>query len=194
MARYSQTGGGQAPQSTYSYSGGVPRNPNKFHINARLIAKILVWGTIGFVGLLNVQPWIELARHISKELTNIPFLDSLVRVPFLGGWIEWGFANIIPFMAIVMWGMCQLKEILPSLVENPTDEAYRNRWIAYGFEAIICFLRFPPYEGGVQAIVEDAPNWDSSLILWWTLVLFLVTMFSFEMVFNLRKNIQANFR
>ncbi len=191
MARYSQTA---ANQTTYSYSGGNPKAANNFQVNPQLIAKILIWLTIGFVGLLNVQPWIELAKQIAKELTNIPFLDDLVRIPFLGGWIELVFINIVALLGIVLWAIVQFIEILPKLVEKPTEEAYRNRWIAYGFEAIICFLRFPPYQGGVQALLEDFPNWDSSLILWWTLVLFLVTMFSFEMVFDLRKNIKANFR
>jgi len=167
---------------------------NQSHKNTSTIARFLIWAGIGFVGLLNVQPWIELARQISKQLTNIPFLDSLVQIPFLGGWIEWGFLNIIPILGIVLWGITQFMEVLPMMVTNPTPEIIRYRWIAYGFEAIICFLRFPPYEGGVEAIVEDFPNWDASLIDWWLLVLFLVTMFSFEAIFHLNRNVRTSFR
>lgn len=167
---------------------------NQFHRNPSAIAKFLIWSAIGFVGLLNVQPWIELARQISKQLTNIPFLDSLVQIPFLGGWIEWGFLNIIPILGIVLWGITQLMEVLPMIVSNPTPEIIRYRWIAYGFEAIIVFLRFPPYEGGIEAIIEDFPNYDASLIDWWLLVLFLVTMFSFEAIFQLSRNVRSSFR
>ncbi len=86
----------------------------------------------------------------------------------------------------------QYMEVLPMMVKNPSESIVRYRWLAYGFEAIICFLRFPPYEGGVNAVIEDAPNWDASLIDWWLLVLFVVTMFSFEAVFALIRNVRAN--
>lgn len=147
---------------------------------------------IGFVGLLNVQPWIELARQIAKELTNIPFIDSLVQIPFLGGWIAWFFLNIVSVLGIVLWGITQLMEILPSIVKNPTPNIIAYRWIAYLFESFICLLRFPFYQGGMNAIIEDFPNWDSSLIDWWMLGLFVVTMFSFEAIFHLVKNVRAN--
>jgi len=160
--------------------------------NLMTIARFLTWAGIGFVGLLNVQPWIELAKQISKQLTNIPFLDSLVKIPFLGGWVEWIFLNIVAILGIVLWGITQYMEVLPMMVKNPSESIVRYRWLAYGFEAIICFLRFPPYEGGVNAVIEDAPNWDASLIDWWLLVLFVVTMFSFEAVFALIRNVRAN--
>jgi hypothetical protein len=95
MARYSTSN----PQQ----ETGTGTNPNhqsrstQFAVSRKgvlTLVRFLAWSGIGFVGLLNVQPWIELAKQISKQLTNIPFLDSLVKIPFLGGWIEWGFLNL----------------------------------------------------------------------------------------------------
>ena len=198
MARYSKSNpqyeanGMGAGTSAHNQPSSTPFNVSRKRVMT--IAKTLTWSGIGFVGLLNVQPWIELAKQISKQLTNIPFLDSLIRIPFLGGWIEWGFLNLVAILGIVLSGITQLMEILPSLVDNASSNIITYRWIAYSFEAVICFLRFPPYEGGVNAVVEDFPSWDASLIDWWLLVLFLVTMFSFEAIFHLIRNIKTSLR
>jgi hypothetical protein len=162
--------------------------------NLKAVAGFLIVAGIGFIGLLNVQPHIELAKQIAKELTNIPFLDSLIQVPLLGGWIEFIFLNIVALLGIVLWGLTQLAEILPMLVSNPSRRLQTYRWIAYGYEAIICFLRFPPYEGGTSAVIDDWGRWDTSLINWWILVLFLVTMFSFELIFVMGKEMKENLR
>ncbi len=90
--------------------------------NLMTVGRFLAWSGIGFVGLLNVQPWIELAKQISKQLTNIPFLDSLIKIPFLGGWIEWVFLNIVAILGIVLWGITQYIEVLPMIVNNPSQE------------------------------------------------------------------------
>jgi hypothetical protein len=160
----------------------------------KAVAGFLIATGIGFIGLLNVQPHIELAKQIAKELTNIPFLDSLVQLPFLGGWIQFIFLNLVAILGIVLWGLTQLAEILPMLVDNPSKRLQTYRWIAYGYEAIICFLRFPPYEGGASAVFEEFGRWDLNLIDWWILVLFLVTMFSFELIFVIGREIRSNLR
>jgi hypothetical protein len=162
--------------------------------NLRTLAEFLIVAGIGFIGLLNVQPHIELAKQIAKELTNIPFLDSLVQIPFLGGWIQFIFLNLVAILGIVLWGLTQLAEILPIVIENPNERLQTYRWIAYGYETIICFLRFPPYEGGVSAVFEDFWRWDINLIDWWILVLFLVTMFSFELIYVVSEEMRANLR
>jgi len=160
----------------------------------KTIAEFLIVAGIGFIGLLNVQPHIELAKQIAKELTNIPFLDSLVQIPFLGGWIQFIFLNLVAILGIVLWGLTQLAEILPIIIDNPSQRLQTYRWIAYGYETIICFLRFPPYEGGVSAVFEDFWRWDINLIDWWILVLFLVTMFSFELIYVVSEEMRANLR
>lgn len=177
---------------------------------------------IGFLMLMNVQPWLQLAEQLTLQITIIPFLDSLVKIPLLGGWIEWFAVNIARFLGLTLWGIVQFIEVIPMLVNDPQIlegwiEAWQNRsyevkgdgsgvdrlkkqynkipsdWMeslskyrgyAYAIETIVCFLRFPPYEGGMAAILEDAPNWDASLIDWWNLVFFVITMFGFEICFR----------
>lgn len=151
------------------------------------IAKFLLTAGIGFLMLINVQPWLDFSRAIAKQITTIPFLDSLVMIPLLGGWIEWIFANLIPILGVVLWGIVQIIEVLPMLVDQPQDLKERlnqYRWVAYAIETFVCFFRYPPYVGGMEAVLDDAPHWDTSLIDWWNLVFFLVTMFSFEVCFG----------
>lgn len=178
--------------------GKTPQQINEFARksgkNIRTISEFLIVAGIGFIGLLNIQPHVELAKQIAKELTNIPFLDSLVQIPYLGGWIQFIVLNLIPILGIVLWGLTQLAEILPIVVENPSQRLQTYRWIPYGYETIICFLRFPPYEGGVSAVFEDFWRWDINLIDWWILVLFLVTMFSFELIYVVSEEIRENLR
>lgn len=167
-------------------------NPQKSNRRLKSLAGFLLVSGVGFIGLLNVQPHIELARKIAKELTNIPFLDSLVQLPFLGGWFQFAFLNLVAILGIVLWGLTQTAQILPMLIASPSQRLQTYRWVAYGYEAVICFLRFPPYEGGVTAFVEDFGTWDASLIDWWVLVLFVVTMFSFELIFVVGREIKSN--
>ena len=166
--------------ATTNESGSVP---------AIRIARFLFTAGIGFLMIINVQPWLELSKAIAKQITTIPFLDSLVAIPLLGGWVEWLFANIIPILGCVLWAIVQLIEVMPMLTEASVPETLRERlegyrWVAYAIETIVCFLRYPPYIGGMAAVLEDAPNWDASLIDWWNLVFFLITMFGFELCFR----------
>ncbi|MBD2016174.1 hypothetical protein H6F96_19645 [Microcoleus sp. FACHB-53] len=159
------------------------------NVTALRIARFLFTAGIGFLMLINVQPWLELSKAIAKQITTIPFLDSLIAIPLLGGWVEWLFANIVPIFGCVLWAIVQLIEVMPILTETSVPETLRERlesyrWVAYTIETIVCFLRYPPYVGGINAILEDAPNWDASLIDWWNLVFFLVTMFGFELCFR----------
>ncbi len=162
--------------------------------NIKAVGGFLIVAGVGFIGLLNVQPHIELAKQIAKQLTNIPFLDSLVQIPFFGGWIEFIFLNLVSILGCVLWSLTQYAEILPIVLENPSKRLQTYRWVAYAYEAIICFLRFPPYQGGASAVLEDFGQWDTSLIDWWILVLFLVTMFSFELIFVVTKEIKSSLR
>lgn len=152
-------------------------------------AKFLFTAGIGYIMLINVQPWLELSKAIASQISTIPFLDSLVAIPLLGGWIEWFFANIIPILGMVLWGLVQLIEVLPMMADdslplNLKERLEGYRWMAYSIEAFVCFLRYPPYEGGMDTLMMDAPNWDAALIDWWNLAFFVITMFGFELCFR----------
>ena len=173
-------------------NGNSTTSPSSKHDTSLLvirIARFLFTAGIGFLMIINVQPWLELSKAIAKQITTIPFLDSLVAIPLLGGWLEWIFANIIPILGCILWAIVQLIEVMPMLTESSVPALLKERlgtyrWIAYGIETIVCFLHYPPYNGGMAALIEDAPNWDASLIDWWNLVFFLVTMFGFELCFR----------
>jgi hypothetical protein len=172
-----------------THTTSAPSSNQKASLSAIRIARFLFTVGIGFLMIINVQPWLELSKAIAKQITTVPFLDSLVAIPLLGGWVEWIFANIIPILGCILWAIVQLIEVMPMLTETSIpphlkERLEKYRWIAYAIETVVCFLRYPPYEGGMTAILEDAPNWDSSLIDWWNLVFFLVTMFGFELCFR----------
>jgi hypothetical protein len=177
-----------------SKSTTTTTEPKFSNRNIKAVGGFLIVAGVGFIGLLNVQPHIELAKQIAKQLTNIPFLDSLVQIPFFGGWIEFIFLNLVAILGCVLWGLTQYAEILPVLLENPSKRLQTYRWVAYAYEAFICFLRFPPYQGGASAVLEDFGRWDTSLIDWWILALFLVTMFSFELIFVVANDIKSSLR
>ena len=57
--------------------------------NIGRVTRVIFIGGMVFLVVINAQPWMELARKIVPTITSIPFLESLVRIPFLGGWVQW---------------------------------------------------------------------------------------------------------
>lgn len=205
---------------TQTKTTGTGRNPWGF---IRRFSKFLFTMGLGAMMLLNCQPWLELAAQIAGQIKIVPFLDSLIAIPYLGGWIQWLAVNGARILGLLLWISVQLIEIIPMVAKDPQIVAmWVERWdgkefrvrgdgsssdqlktifnqfptewfaslaqyraAAYALEFLVCFLRFPPYEGGVEAIVFDFPNFDPSLILWWQLTLFLLTMFGFEICLRL---------
>jgi hypothetical protein len=138
---------------------------------------------MGFLLIINAQPWMELAARIAPTITKIPFIGSLVKIPFLGGWIQWALGEIVSILGTVLCITIQIVEILPMMVEGTLEfnkKLDTYRWIAYGIEFCVCFMRFPPYQGGTSAFFEDFFRWDWYLIDWWNLIFFVVTMTGFE--------------
>ncbi|KAM3100454.1 hypothetical protein ACKFKF_11585 [Phormidesmis sp. 146-12] len=157
----------------------------------KTLSKILSWLFIAglcFMMLVNVQPWMRLAKELADQIRYIPFLSSLVQIPLIGGWIAWIALNLSQFLGVILWGTIQAIETLPMLLEEHAIKQPQS-WMtslerykggAYIFEAIVCFMAFPPYKGGIDMIVRDFPNWDANLIDWWAMIYFTVTMFGFE--------------
>lgn len=189
----------------------------------RRFSKFIFLAGLGAMMLLNCQPWLELAAQIAGQIKIIPFIDSLVAIPFLGGWILWLAVNGARILGLLLWISVQIIEIIPMIAKDPNilamwveawdgkqfkirgdgssadqlKQIFNNfpvewfaslaqyRAAAYAIEFLVCLLRYPPYEGGVDAIVADFPYLDKSLILWWDLALFLLTMFGFEVCLRL---------
>lgn len=185
--------------------------------------KIVFTMGIGFMLLINCQPWLVVAEQISSNIAIVPFLDSFIKIPFLGGWLEWLAVNMARILGILLWLIVQIIEVMPMLVRDPrivsmwiehwdgkefalrgdgssVDQLKRifnqfpSEWrisisryraAAYAIEFLVCFLCYPPYEGGVEALILDTPNWDAALIDWKNLVFFLLAMFGFEICLRL---------
>jgi hypothetical protein len=175
-----QAHGTGARPSTSSKSGSTMQTKLK-HLG-EVTRWIFITG-MGFLLIINAQPWMELAARIAPTLTKIPFIGSLVKLPFLGGWIQWALGEIVSILGTVLCVTIQIVEILPMMVEGSVEfkrKLNTYRWIAYAIEFCVCFMRFPPYQGGTPAFFEDFLQWDWYLIDWWNLIFFLVTMTGFE--------------
>lgn len=162
--------------------------------NLKIIGKLLFLGGVGFVGVLNVQPWIDVARQMAKQITFVPFLGSLIKIPFLGGWIQWGATESLSILGMVFWGMTQYMELIPEFTSGETKVwLTKVRYLVYVFEFVVCFMRFPAYEGGYAGLAEDFPNLDISSVDWWNLLVILpISAFAFEAIFLVLKRIKEN--
>jgi hypothetical protein len=162
--------------STYQYQ---PMQSAAVLHNIGKITRVVFIGGMVFLIIINAQPWMQLAIKIVPTITAIPFIDSLVKIPFLGGWIQWGVREMTSILGLLLCGTIQIIEIMPMLI--PNSKVLKNlRAAAYTIEFLVCFLRFPPYQGGTAAFLEDFLHWDAYLINWWNLVFFIVTMTGFE--------------
>lgn len=153
------------------------------------IAKVVVSGVVVALGLLTLQPWLSVSASLAQEIRIIPFLEFFVAIPWIGGWILAISTALGHIIGVLLWGFVQLTQIIPLLFElrlnGGIPQGWRDktdfiRWIAYGIEAFVCFLQFPPYTGGIDAFMLDAPYWDIALIDWWQLAIFLLSITAFE--------------
>jgi hypothetical protein len=77
------------------------------------VGKIAATGLIGWLMLLNAQPWLRFADMAAPMIGTVPFLAALVEIPFLGGWIEFAVANLTAILGLCAWAVIQFCEILP---------------------------------------------------------------------------------
>lgn len=168
-------------------------NQSKVLENTGKVTRCIFAGGLVFLVIINAQPWIELARRIMPTITVVPFLDSLVQIPFIGGWFQWLMKEAISILGLLLCGTVQIIEIMPMLM--PKNQVLKNlRAGAYAIEFLVCFLRFPPYTGGVAAFWEDFGTWDTYLIDWWNLAFFVLTMTGFELAVKLGITVLQNLK
>lgn len=172
-----------------------------YQVGPNLPVKIIgfcILGGLGYLMLLNVQPWLEVAELAAKEIKILPFQDTLVSIPFLGGLILWTIVNGAKILAIFLWGIVNGLESLPFFIEtefgNRVPEIIKKdlntyRLIAYVTETIVCWVRYPTYSGGWSAVVSDFPNFDMALIDWNNAVVFLLAIAGFELCLQVSKRI-----
>ena len=132
-------------------------------------------GGMGYLILLNIQPWMDVAEIAAKQVKILPFQDTLVSIPFLGGLILWAIVNAAKLLAIALWGIVNGLENLPFFLDTTLGKRVPKeilkdllffRLAAYVIEAIVCWVRYPTYQGGWNAVVQDFPNYDMNLIDW----------------------------
>jgi hypothetical protein len=77
------------------------------------VGKMFATMLIGWLMLLNAQPWLKFGEMSSSAIAYIPALNLLIQIPFLGGWIQFFAANLGAVFGIAVWGVLQFLEILP---------------------------------------------------------------------------------
>lgn len=146
---------------------------------------------MGFLLVLNIQPWVEVAAAGAKEVRVIPFQDTIVSIPYLGGLILWCIVNGAVILAIGLWGIVNGFENLPFLLDTAIgkkvpreilDNLLMLRLIAYCIDVTVCWVRYPTYQGGWNAVVQDFPNFDMNLIDWQGTGVFLLSVLGAEAV------------
>lgn len=175
-------------------------NPNIFIY----ILLFCVFMVLGYIMLLNFQPWRDVAKLMLKGMTSgIPFYDAIVSIPFIGGLFLWisnfaALAGIVDILAVGFWGLINGLESLPWFFDTamgsriPADVKKTieiARVIAYVVEAIVCWVRYPCCTGGWQAVMDDAPHWDPNLINWESMITFVIAMFAFEVLLIIARKI-----
>ncbi|MBW4460568.1 MAG: hypothetical protein KME47_10045 [Nodosilinea sp. WJT8-NPBG4] len=162
-----------------------------------------IWVILGLIFLLNVQPWVSVARWISEDIVSLPFDNFLMSIPGVKQLVSFIWNNLVSIMAVALMAICQFFQILALGTESPEaariiekifanrvrvnssdeKEVAKRRWLAgcaYILEALVCFIEYPPYEGGISAIIADFPLLEAYYIQYGELVKFFLTMLSFE--------------
>lgn len=180
--------------TAHGYTATEGDSPNKASNRLVLLGRLAgaAFGVgLGYVCVLNMQPWLWLAELMARHITIVPFLDALTAIPYLGGWIMWVAVNIARILGVCLWLGVQLVQIAPMLIrigglekkwQHRLEHLDRFRAIVYPIEFLVCFLRFPPYTGGVEGLQSDWPDFDLELIDWGNLGLMLVTAFGIEIL------------
>lgn len=53
-----------------------------------LAGKVAATAFIGWLMILNAQPWLKFADMAAPMVSNVPFAKALISIPYLGGWLE----------------------------------------------------------------------------------------------------------
>ena len=166
----------RAERNNSSTSGGGSRQKLKG------MGRWLFLGTITFIGLLNIQPWVQVALQMKRAITFVPFLKTLIQIPYLGGCLLWLSSNdvALSILATGLWALTQWLELAEWTNKN-------QRFLIYCWEFLVIFMHFPPYEGGYTAFFEDLPHLRADSVDWWNLILSVIAAFAFETIYKVLK-------
>lgn len=191
----------------------------------RWIVVVLTLVLLSALTMLNIQPYISMARQLVQMITDVPFLDFLMLIPFVSSLISLIGRVAADLFGVALWGVLQLLQVLPGVMRGDlkvldtlirginqivpyaikSDDsevlqelkedynAAPKKWlkrastlavVAYLIDAVLCFLRFPPYQGGVLSFWEDVQLGVQSLesVDWPNLTSAIATLFGFELI------------
>ncbi|NJM47951.1 MAG: hypothetical protein HC860_18735 [Alkalinema sp. RU_4_3] len=88
------------------------------------IGRFALSAFVGYLMILNAQPWLSFARYTAPMLQHIPLVDVLIKIPFLGGWVQFIAQNIVSIAGLLAWAVIQFLEILPMAYDK--EKTYNN--------------------------------------------------------------------
>jgi hypothetical protein len=158
-------------------------------VPAPAIIRFSAWMLIGLVIILSLQPSLAIAKSLASWV-DLGILEYLFGwVPFFGKFFLWaigiltrtidGVPGLAYLIAIVDFLFTQYLE-LDWFFGTPTPASKRLRFIAYAKEFVQAGIISPPYQGGWDAILNDMPIWNASLIDWTGLAIFALLILAPE--------------
>jgi len=164
--------------------------------------KFCAWLCIFMVSWLNLQPWVDVGYFLTASGMEFFFGEALFNIPVLGNVFDFMVRHAAWLFAIALWLVVQTLQVCSLMEESPSVLAFFERmfvglpmsgwvrdnskmlstlgWSAYGVEAFVCFLAYPPYGEGLSDLAADWMVWDPYLVDWPNIALMAVTILMFE--------------
>ena len=171
-------------------SGGQQKESPAWVLNNNLFgrlatpAKFCFYILIGFVCVLNWQPYIKLIESLDTVTGAGAWLRSLWIIGFMVNWI---WPIVITVTGVAVWGVMQFFELLHLLVKphlNRLGDGFlKSVWIfvlvAYLIDFFLAWITYPPLKTDIGVFLSSP---DLADINWENLKAFLVMVFAVEAV------------
>lgn len=119
-----------------SYSSGFRGRAGSLRQTGKVLQFLLLFAAAVFIWL-NVIPYHEIVQNFFAESSSFAIIEALTSIPLLGGLIGWVIAWLGGFMAltvaIVLWAILQILELLPRILMRDMDSI---RLIIKGLERV----------------------------------------------------------
>lgn len=87
----------------------------------RYIGLFLILTLGGVLVVLNLQPYMQMARWLIEVIAYIPLINILTIIPIVSGIVALISRVIADVFGIALWGIIQLAEILPHWIKGDLD-------------------------------------------------------------------------
>jgi hypothetical protein len=119
-----------------SYSSGFRVRAGSLRQTGKVLQFLLLVAAAVFIWL-NVIPYHEIVQNFFAESSNFAIIEALTSIPLLGNLIGWVIAWLGGFLAltvaIVLWAILQILELLPRILMRDMDSI---RLIIKGLERV----------------------------------------------------------